>query len=236
MTPALGELIPSAAAVALSPFPIIAVVVVLSAPHARRNGVAFALGWLVGLSALSVVVVALAGGAAAKGDGSAALAWVRVVAGLALFGLAWRKWRSRPAEDEEPVVPGWMASLDDLSARKAVGVGLALAAANPKNVALTLAAVAAVGDLGSSDGERAVAIATYVALASITVVGAVAAHLGGRRPGGGAARRREAVHDPQPHRDPRGGAGAHRRDGGQRGPRRAAQLSRAVEHGRKRWS
>lgn len=177
MTPALGDLLPSAAAVALSPFPIIAIVVVLSAPHARRNGLAFMVGWLVGLTALSVVVVALAGGAVAKGEGSDALAWVRVLGALALFGVAAKKWRSRPVGDEEPVVPGWMASLDDLSARKAVGIGVALAGANPKNIALTVAAVTAVGDLGSSDRERGLAIATYVALGSATVVGAVLAHL-----------------------------------------------------------
>lgn len=177
MTPALGDLVPSAAAVALSPFPIIAVVVVLGAPHPRRNGVAFLAGWLVGLTALSVVVVAVAGGVVSEGEGSSALAWARVVGALALFALAARRWRTRPTGDEEPVVPGWMASLDDLSARKAVGVGLALAGANPKNIALTIAAVAAVGDLGSSDRERALVIATYVALGSITVVGAVVGHL-----------------------------------------------------------
>lgn len=125
MTPALGELLPSAAAVALSPFPIIAVVVVLSAPRARSNGVAFAIGWLVGLSALSIVVVAAVGSAAADRESSPALAWARIAVGVALFALAVRRWRSRPAEDEEPTVPGWMASLDDLSPRKAVGIGMA---------------------------------------------------------------------------------------------------------------
>lgn len=175
--PAVGELLPSAAAVALSPFPIIAVVVVLSAPRARANGVAFAVGWLIGLSALSIVVVAVVGTAAGDRDSSPALAWARILVGLALFALAARRWRTRPAEDEEPTVPGWMASLDELSPRKAVGIGMALAGANPKNVALTLAAVGAVGDVGSSDGGRAVAIAAYVLVGSASVLGAVGAHL-----------------------------------------------------------
>jgi hypothetical protein len=70
-----------------------------------------------------------------------------------------------------------MASLDDLSARKAVGIGMALAGANPKNVALTVAAVTAVGDLGSGDRGRLWVIGTYVALCSMTVVGAVLAQL-----------------------------------------------------------
>jgi threonine/homoserine/homoserine lactone efflux protein len=170
-------MLPSAAAVALSPFPIIAVVVVLSAPRARRNGVAFAAGWLAGLTALTAVVVMVVGVAASEGEGSLAVAWVRVLVGAALLVLAVKKWRSRPAPGEEPEVPRWMASLDDLSARRSVGIGLALAGANPKNIALTAAAVASVGDPGWSDGERLLVVITYVALASVTVVGAVLAHL-----------------------------------------------------------
>lgn len=172
----VAELLPSAAAVAFSPFPIIAVVVVLSAPKAQRNGVAFAAGWLVGLAALSVVVVLVAGGATTDQQGSAVLAWVRIALAAALLGLAVRKWVGRPAADDEPVVPGWMASLDELSVRKSAGIGMALGGANPKNVALTIAAVAAVGDLGST-AARGVAVAAYVALGSSTVVGAVLAHL-----------------------------------------------------------
>jgi threonine/homoserine/homoserine lactone efflux protein len=177
MSSTVAELLPSAAAVALSPFPIIAVVVVLSAPDARRNGVAFAAGWLAGLTALTSVMVMVVGVTASEGEGSPALAWVRVLVGAALLVLAVRKWRSRPAPDEEPKVPRWMASLDGLSARRSVGIGLALAGANPKNIALTAAAVAAVGSPGWSDAERLLVIATYVALASITVIGAVLAHL-----------------------------------------------------------
>lgn len=177
MSSTVAELLPSAAAVALSPFPIIAVVVVLSTPHARRNGLAFLAGWLVGLTTLTVVVVSLVGGAAPGGEGSRALAWVRVLVGAALFALAAKKWRTRPGVDEEPEVPRWLASLDDLSARRAVGVGLALAGANPKNVALTLAAVAAVSDLGSSVRERAAVVVTYVALGSASVAAAVLGHL-----------------------------------------------------------
>jgi hypothetical protein len=40
----IGELLPSACAVALSPIPIIAIVLVLGAPKARSAGSAFALG------------------------------------------------------------------------------------------------------------------------------------------------------------------------------------------------
>jgi threonine/homoserine/homoserine lactone efflux protein len=56
---AIGDLLPSALAVALSPIPIVAVVLVLGASHARTSGPAFALGWIAGLTVVSSVVVLL---------------------------------------------------------------------------------------------------------------------------------------------------------------------------------
>lgn len=99
--------------------------------------------------------------------------------------------------DEPPTAPGWMASLDDLSGRRALVTGLALAGINPKNIALTLAAVTAVGGVGLDDRDRAVAMAVYVGLGSVTVVGAVAAHLavGDRAAAPLAAAKRFMIHN-----------------------------------------
>ena len=47
----IGELLPAAVAVALSPIPIVAIVLVLDSSRARRNGLAFAGGWVSGLTA-----------------------------------------------------------------------------------------------------------------------------------------------------------------------------------------
>jgi len=51
----IGDLLPSAFAVALSPIPIVAVVLVLGAPTARTAGPAFALGWIGGLLPVSII-------------------------------------------------------------------------------------------------------------------------------------------------------------------------------------
>jgi len=61
LSDAIGGLLPSAFAVALSPIPIVAVVVVLGSRRARTAGPAFALGWIAGLLAVSMVVVLLVG-------------------------------------------------------------------------------------------------------------------------------------------------------------------------------
>ena len=46
---AIGDLLPVAFAVALSPIPVVAVVLVLDAAEVRALGPAFAVGWVAGL-------------------------------------------------------------------------------------------------------------------------------------------------------------------------------------------
>ncbi|MGZ8735336.1 MAG: GAP family protein, partial [Acidimicrobiia bacterium] len=65
---AIGGLLPSAIGVALSPVSIIAVILMLGTPKARTNGPAFAVGWVLGMVAVSVIVLLVAGGADEPGS------------------------------------------------------------------------------------------------------------------------------------------------------------------------
>jgi hypothetical protein len=68
MGPAIGEILPLAVGVAISPIPIIAVVLMLSTPKDRGNGLAFLLGWLVGPGLVGVIVLLVADPAGASED------------------------------------------------------------------------------------------------------------------------------------------------------------------------
>ena len=179
----VGQLLPIAAAVALSPIPVVAVILVLDSTRGRVNGPAFAAGWLVGLTAVSVIVVALAGGASHPDSAAATgVQWGKAALGVLLLVMAARQWKKRPRPGEEAAMPSWMASLSELSPWRAVVLGLAVSAANPKNLMLTAAAAATIAQAGLSTADEAITIAVFVALGSVTVVGAVLAHqLGGRR-------------------------------------------------------
>lgn len=50
MQQAIGELLPLAVAVSISPLPIIAMVVLLMSPHARTSTPAFMVGWVVAIA------------------------------------------------------------------------------------------------------------------------------------------------------------------------------------------
>lgn len=173
---AIGDLLPSALAVALSPIPIVAVILVLGSRRARTAGPAFALGWVAGLAAVSAVVVLVLGGGGGQ-DQATGVAWVKVALGILLLVMAARQWRKRPRKGQEAEPPRWMAGIASVSTPRAAGMGVALSAANPKNLVLTLAASASIAQAGLDGADEAIAIAVFVALGSITVAGAVLFYL-----------------------------------------------------------
>jgi threonine/homoserine/homoserine lactone efflux protein len=180
---AIGLSLPLALAVALSPFPVIGIVLILSGRHGRPNGPLFAIGWVAGLTAVVAVVALLFGGADDPDSTSAAIVdWLRVVAGVVLIVLGIRTWIVRPAGADAASVPGWMASLEDASAGRALLLGAALGGANPKNLVLAASATAAIVEVGLEGTDLLVAAIAFIAVASCTVIGAVVAHfVGGER-------------------------------------------------------
>jgi hypothetical protein len=132
MGQAIGDVLPLAVGVALSPVPIIDRAHAGHAAH-RSNGPAFTLGCLIGLSVAGGIVLALASGRAHE-DGGEPATWVSVVKLLfgALFVLiAARTWHGRPREGDEAALPKWMQAIDRFGAGKALGMGVLL---NPKNL------------------------------------------------------------------------------------------------------
>ena len=137
MNEAIGQSLPFAVGVGLSPIPIIAVVLMLATPRARVNGPAFLVGWVVGLAIVGGIVLVVAGGLdAASDDGPAT--WVSVLklvlgALLALLGV--KQWRGRPRGDEEAALPKWMTTIDHFGPAKALGFGAAAVGREPEEPA-----------------------------------------------------------------------------------------------------
>jgi hypothetical protein len=174
LSQAIGDLLPSAVGVALSPVPIIAVILMLATPKARSNGPAFAIGWVLGLVVVSVVVLIVAGGADEAGSTTSdAVNWAKLVFGLLFLVMAAQQWGKRPRKGEAPTMPKWMQSVDAFTPAKSLVLGAALSGANPKNLALTLAAAASIAQAGLDGGQSAAAVAVFVVLGSVTVAGPV---------------------------------------------------------------
>ncbi len=173
MGQAIGDLLPLAIGVALSPVPIIAVILMLGTPRAKSNGPAFALGWVLGLVVVSVIVVLVAGGSDDSSDQSDAVFVVKLLIGVLFLVMALGQWKKRPQPGVEPATPKWMQAIDSFTAGKSFGLGALLSGVNPKNLALTASAAATIAQGGLSGGETTIAIAVFVIIGSITVAGPV---------------------------------------------------------------
>ncbi|WP_421120315.1 GAP family protein [Aquihabitans daechungensis] len=173
----IGDFLPSAVGVALSPIPVIAVILMLGTPRARSDGPAFATGWMAGMIAVAAVVLVLTSSADTSSTASDGVNWVKVAIGVVFLVMAVKQWRARPAEGEVAEMPGWMKAIDEVEPGRAFVLGAALSGLNPKNLALTLAATATISQAGLSTADSVVAVLVFVILASITVVGSVVFYL-----------------------------------------------------------
>ena len=115
LSSALGDLLPAALGVALSPIPIIATVLMLLSQRARQTRA--------GLDTSS---------------SSDTTYWIKLVIGALFLLLAGRTWMKRPRAGQDVEPPTWTAMLDTVSPVVAAGLGAALSALNPKNLALAV--------------------------------------------------------------------------------------------------
>ena len=179
----VGELLPVAVGVAISPVPMIAVILMLLAPHAKAASVAFLSGWVAGI-AVVVTVVALVVDPVDDGsaeDPSTLSSLLKLALGIVVLLLAARQWRGRPRPGEEPQMPKWMAAIDTITSSKALGLGALLSAVNPKNLALCVAAGVSIGGGGLSTGSTAAAVVVFVVLGSCSVAVPVVGYLVAQR-------------------------------------------------------
>src|SRR5262245_41006017 len=167
MGDAMGGMLPSAVGVAISPLPIVAVVLMLVTARGRVNGVAFIVGWMIGLVTVGAVFLTIVSDVdpGNRGEPATWVSGVGVALGIVLLSIALRQWRRRPRGGDEVMMPRWMAALDQISPRQAAGVGVALSALNPKNLLFGVVGAAAIARSGGSADQQAVAYATFVLIA-----------------------------------------------------------------------
>jgi threonine/homoserine/homoserine lactone efflux protein len=176
MAVAIGDILTPAMGVALSPFPVVAVILMLLSEQGRNKGLGFMLGWIAGLTAMVGVVLVLAELVGIEEDGSApsTLALVvKLALGLGLVYLAVRKWWTRPKAGEPEPMPGWMSSIEQASPGKALMYGAMLSGLNPKNLLFNIVAGTAIASAGASVSGEIVAWVVYILLASLSVIAPV---------------------------------------------------------------
>jgi len=164
----IGDVLPLAVGVAISPIPVIGVILMLLSGRARANSLAFLFGWIAGIVATCAFFVWLAGtqDLSTGGQPSTLSSSIKLILGLLLLLAGVKQWQGRPETGAEAKMPGWMKRIDSLTPAAALGLGVLLSAVNPKNLLLIVGAAVTIAQASLSTTDDAITIAVF------TVVGA----------------------------------------------------------------
>ena len=168
----IGEIIPLALAIAISPIPIIAVILLLFTDHPKPNAGAFVVGFYLGVAAFLGIMIAIASSQDLSNSGSGASTgsfWIKILLGCLLFVGAYRQLQKRPGPDAEPEQPKWMAGIATFTAGKSFTTGLVVGAVNPKNIVVSLGAAMTISTAALGAGEDVATVVVYALVGSAGV-------------------------------------------------------------------
>jgi threonine/homoserine/homoserine lactone efflux protein len=175
----IGEILPLALGIAISPIPIMAAILMLLSPKAKATSVGFMLGWICGIVVALIVFVLLASILPpSESDQPQPIAgMIKILLGALMLFLALKQWRARPQDDVEPPLPKWMSAIDTMTAGKGFGLGFLLSAVNPKNLLMAAAAGVIIGSAPLSVGAVIAVAIVFTVVAACSVAVPVVAYL-----------------------------------------------------------
>ncbi len=177
----LISLIPMAVGIALSPIPIIAVILMLFSRRAKVNAPLYAATWVLSMVAIGSVAIFALGDNELVGQDTTKTGGniVVLIVGALFMAYGAILWMRRPRYAESLKTPRWLDAIDDIPPFLAVGLGLTGVLINTKNLPLFLAAVEhiLIADLGMV--RNFVALAIFIMMASVTVVTPIVLFLSG---------------------------------------------------------
>jgi len=164
-------MLPFAVGIAISPIPIVAIVLMLGTRNAKSDSLSFLVGWLGAMAIAGAILLAIAGPADPTEDGAPAdwSSTLRVVLGVVLLGLAVKQWRQRPAPGEEAQMPKWMDAVEGFTPTKSAGLGVLVSVVNPKNLILIVGGATAIAQTDVSGTDQAIAWIIFMVIATIGV-------------------------------------------------------------------
>lgn len=164
---AFGDILPFATVVALSPFTVIAVVLMLLSPRPIVTGVGFTIGLFGALTLVAGVTAAVAALIPEGEDGpSPVLGLLTIALGVTCIVLGIRQWRARPRGDDDTELPKWMAGLDNVTVTKALTLGLLIGGPKPKSLVLSIGAGVTIAYHLDDPVDAAIIVVLYALVAS----------------------------------------------------------------------
>lgn len=144
----IGDVLLFGLGIVVGPIPIIAVILLLAGRRGPIKGLAYLVGWVIGLTLLAASVVWLIQGqdfSRRESTPSLILSWGRLLAGIALLILAYVTWRRRSSDKAKGELPAWLSRIHLAAPIMALATGLFFGLVSPKNLLFVAAAAAAIG-------------------------------------------------------------------------------------------
>jgi hypothetical protein len=168
----LSEIFPYAIGIAISPVPIITVILSLFSVKAKWNGPAFVIGWALGILVVCIPILLFTD--PPELDSSAApsrnASVIRLGLGIFLFGVAMMRWIRRPKRPEDIKMPKWLMMIEAISPIKVLLVGFFFAVVtNPKNFALTVAATLPIAHAAIPSTGKFVLVSAFILISCVGV-------------------------------------------------------------------
>jgi len=167
----IGDLLPLALVVAVSPINIVAAILLLFSKRPVANATIYLLGFVLGVAAMLSGMTALADaiGLSPDTDRSRGTSALLLALGLFLIIVGVRKLSHRPGPEQKADQPSWMKGIGDFGAGQSFVVGASVGALNPKNIAVAFASAVVVATAQLPVGQQVGVIAIYTLVASIGV-------------------------------------------------------------------
>lgn len=173
MAQVFGQLLPNAFAIALSPGAYIALLLAMFGKRGRQTTPFFLLGWIVGLAALLLIVIAT--GIEPSTDGGNF--WLQLILGLLFLVLGINSWRNRPRPGVERKPSKLMQGINDMGPGAVFLLGAYFTTLNPKNLSLLIISGLEISSANLTGGEMTLVIIGYILVASIIAIPVVGAFL-----------------------------------------------------------
>lgn len=170
MGSALSDVLPLGLGVAVSPFPLIALLLMLLSDRELINAWAFLCGWAATVTVIAGLT-ALTGITIPGGDDTPA--WIpvgEIVIGIALLITALVVMRRRARGVGAGGHARWLAVIDDITPPRAAALAMALVLLNAKDLALTIDAGTKVSEADLAVVQSALVVLAFAATASVSVL------------------------------------------------------------------
>jgi Sap, sulfolipid-1-addressing protein len=168
----LGQTLPYALGILLSPLPVIPVLFMLLGPRPRQSSIGYAVGWCCGIAFFTEIFVLVSVFITTIESTPHWLSWAAFPLGIALLLLAIQRWSVR---HKPKPLPAWMSALETASPAKAFGLGFLVSIVS--SPVFLIGAGLTIGTASQSAAKDALDVLTFTVIASGLVILPVVVYL-----------------------------------------------------------